>query len=244
MSAPAPRTVPSAGDAIGIMAGLTLKRVFRGKLVWFVFLTAGLPTVTALAMRSSSAHDPVKVATSTLSVVQLLFAILAPMLTGSAVGDELGSKTTSYLWSRPVPRWTILVGKLVVLAPLTGLLLMVAWIASLAIGGGLMSGQAIAAVGFGAMIVSVVVAAIATIGPKHGIAFSLLYVLVIDLGLALMPGSLSQLSLVHQTTVLAGLPQGSAEPPLGSALGAALWLVGLAAIWLVVALRQLRTREA
>ena len=244
MSPPITRAVPSTGDAIGIMARLTLKRVFRGKLVWFVILAAGLPSLIALAMRGGGHNRPEKVATATFSTVQLLFAILVPMLTGSAVGDELGSKTASYLWSRPVARWTILVGKLVVLAPLTALILVVAWLVSLAIGGGLISPQALVAVAFGAITISVVVAAIATIGPKHGIAFSLLYVLIIDLGIALLPGSLSQLSLVHQTTVLAGLPQGPNEPPLGSALGAALWLVGLTAIWLTVALRQLRTREA
>jgi ABC-type transport system involved in multi-copper enzyme maturation permease subunit len=234
-----PRPIPSAAETIRVMAALTFKRLLRGRLVWFVGIAAGLPSLIGLAMRGST-ESPASIARATLITLEVLFAILVPLLVGSAIGDELGSKTATYLWSRPMPRWTILVGKLIILAPITAAILAGAWLVALLFGGALISGQAIAAVFVGVLAVSVMVASIATIGPRHGIAFSMMYVLIIDLGLDTIPAAVRQLSMIHQTTVLANLPDG----PEGSPLEAAVWLAAMATIWLVVALRSLRTREA
>jgi len=243
VSATVARPVPTAGEAISIIAGLTLKRLLRGRLVWFVGIAAGLPSLIALAMANKH-QEADHVARVTLGTVQFLFAILAPMLVGSSIGDELGSKTATYLWSRPLPRWTILVGKLVVLGPVTAAILAGSWTLSLLLGHGLLSGQAIGAVALGGLAVSIVVAAIATIGPRHGIAFSLLYVLLIDLPIGAIPASIRQLSVIHQTSILAGLPGELGQPATGSPVEAAIWLVAMSAVWLAVALHLLRKREA
>jgi ABC-type transport system involved in multi-copper enzyme maturation permease subunit len=238
------RNVPTPGEAIGIMAGLTVKRLVRGRVVWFMLLAAGLPSLIGLAMRGGDhADQPLRVANATLDIVQFLFAIMAPILVGSAVGDELGNKTATYLWSRPIPRWTILVGKLVVLGPVSALLLMASWLVALVLGGGMISAQGLAAVAFGGLAVSCVVAAIAAIGPRQAIAFSLVYVLLIDLPIGAIPASIRVFSVTHQTGVLTALPDASG-PATGSPVAAVIWMTAMAAVWLTVAFQLLRSREA
>jgi ABC-type transport system involved in multi-copper enzyme maturation permease subunit len=239
------RDVPTNGDLISTIARLSLKRVLRGKMLWFMLAVCCFPTVISLVLRMSEHNTPERVAASTFGLERFLFAILAPLLVGAAVGDELGSKTATYLWSRPIPRWTIVVGKLAVLAPLTSLLLVGSWLIALLVGGGLISAQALFALAFGGLVASALVASLATLAPKQGILWALLYMLLIDLlGLNIMPGSISDLSVIHQTGVLAHLPTGSGEILADeNPLSALIFLVVVGAGWLTVALRSLRTRE-
>jgi hypothetical protein len=80
-------------------------------------------------------------------------------------------------------------------------------------------------------------AGIATVLPKHGMSLTIGYMLV-DVFIGAMPFSLRELSITHQTAVLARL--GSDPPATSSALIA---MAVVAGVWSVVAFARIRLLE-
>ena len=111
---PAPRSVPSGLATTRTMASLTLRRLTRGRALGVSLVIAALPVAYAAAMR---AVGQTGIGQELFAFEVLVLAVLAPMLVGSSIGEEIEDRTTTYLWSRPVPRWAILAGKLAALAP-------------------------------------------------------------------------------------------------------------------------------
>src|SRR5258706_12391348 len=95
--------VPTAAGAIGTIARLTLVRLTRGKLLWVSLVIAFLPTLLAAAVPDKR------------SLVGLLFgielftiAVIPTLFVAPSIGEEIEDRTATYLWSRPLARWTIL----------------------------------------------------------------------------------------------------------------------------------------
>lgn len=220
-----------------VLAQLALTRLLRGRAVWVSAVIAALPVVFAAAVRSLRQHANIEV--DVLAFETLLLAVLPGMFVGTAVGEDIEDRTTSYLWSRPVPRWSVLAGKLLALAPATALLVVASWIAAVYAGSlALPSGLSIAALGAGALAVCCVSAGIAALVPKHGMPLTIAYMLFFDLPVGAMPVSLAELSITHQLRAVAQL--GSDDAPSGGAIGLAV----LATCWLALAVWRMRRREA
>jgi ABC-type transport system involved in multi-copper enzyme maturation permease subunit len=224
------RDVPSIGAALSALARLTLVRLLRGKLLWVSIAIACLPILLAKAV----GQQPATALQTTFGIELFVLAILPPLFAAPAIGEELEDRTATYLWSRPLPRWSILAGKLLALAPFVMAILVASWIA--AIIAALHTAPpalTIVALAAGTLAVSIVSAGIATIAPKRGMAFAIIYILVIDLSLGAIPASIQWLSVTHATSTLAGLEPGSS--PVSGAIAMAI----LSAVWLAVAFRRI-----
>jgi hypothetical protein len=231
--------VIGGGAATAAIAALTLRRLLRGRAVWVSVAIAAVPVVVATALGNSS-----DAWTIVMRICGLLLAILPPLHVASSLSEELEERTSVYLWCRPVARWTIVTGKIAALAPLIMALL----VASALLAGHQLSPSALAAAGasggsgaegppwagvalgfaLGALAASCAAAAFATLVPRHGMAVSICYLLIVDLPLGELPASIAKLSLTHHVQRLVT----SHEIAAGSAIG----LVAVAAAFLALAL--------
>jgi hypothetical protein len=99
------------------------------------------------------------------------------------------------------------------------------------------SAASVAALAAGALAVSFAAAGIATLVPRHGMAFSIVYVLV-DMLIGELPVSLHTLSITHQVKLMSGLT--TTPYDLSSVIAIAVIPVG----WLVLGARRIARVEA
>jgi hypothetical protein len=160
------------------------------------------------------------------------------MFISASIGEEIEERTSTYLWSRPIARWGVIAGKLCALAPIVLVLIVGGWYVAYEIWAGhaptLASAVALAA---GCVGVSLAAAGIATIVPKHGMAFTIAYMLI-DLFIGALPFSLRELSITYHTTLLSGL---SSEPPQVAAPAISLLVLG--GIWSAIAYVRIQRLE-
>ncbi len=235
MSADA-KLVPSALESTLTMAGLTWKRLVRGRALWVCLAIAILPVVYAAATggRRGIAGDEIFVFET------LIAAVLAPMFVASSIGEEIEDRTTTYLWSRPIPRWSIVVGKLLALVPVAAAVVVGSW----ALSGQIAwhhwpAARTCGALAIGVVSLSVLSAGIATLAPRHGMALSICYVLFFDSPLGILPATLRELSITHQVRALSGIwaNEIGIQTPL-------IALVLLTTVWAVIAATRIRRLEA
>lgn len=228
---------PGGLAATRTIATLTWRRLVRGRALAVSVGLALVPVAYALAMARGG--WPV-LADELLGFELLVLAVLAPMLVASSIGEDIEDRTATYLWSRPVPRWAVLAGKLVALAPLVAVLAVASWGAATWVSGGgwslVRSSGALAA---GAVALSLIATGLATLGPRHGVALTICYLLFVDLPIGVLPVSLRALSASYQVRALSGLA------PADAAIGSALLALGLlGAGWATVAALRIRRLEA
>lgn len=212
-------TVPSSGTAVATIARLTWKRLFRGRALWIGVVVAALPIAFSLAVQAKSR------ATEFTFVIEILvLSVLPPLYIASSIGEEIEHRTTTYLWSRPIARWTVLVGKLVALAPIAVVLVVASWMLAIRLGfHELPHVESCVGLGAGALATAAISAGIATVVPKHGMGLAIAY-LGIDFVIGQIPASLQLLSATHQTTLLARSGSGRLEPAIALAVIATFWL--------------------
>jgi len=229
------RQVPGNLTTILTMARLTWTRMMRGRALWVGFLIAMLPVMFAVAMRMFGESGG-----ELFTIQVLILAVLGPMFVGSSIGEEIEDRTTTYLWSRPIPRWIILAGKLAALAPLAALIVLISWTVSCRIAWGIWpSLQTCGALAAGAFVISFVAAGIATLAPRHGMALAIVYMLFFDFPLGILPATVQELSIGHQVRTLAGI-----SPLESGVASAAIALTMIAGLWILVAALRVRRLEA
>ena len=215
--------VPSNATAVWTLAGITLKRLGRGKAPWIGAGIAALPLVLAFVGRSRPALVSPMVL---LQLEMVILALLSAMFVATSIGEELDDRTSTYLWSRPIARWAVLAGKLCALTPIVAALLVASWGAAIGLATGVAPPLASClALATGAVAASLVAAGIATVMPRYGMAMTIGYVLV-DTFIGLLPFSAREISIAHQTTVLANLdgePHTLAMPLITMAVISGLW---------------------
>lgn len=233
------KVVPSTASVLATLAGVTLRRLFRGRAIWVVLLIAVLPTLYATA--ASTLGDAGDRDFESIGIVQLIvMALLPSVFVASSIGEEIEDRTTTYLWSRPIGRWTIVAGKLLALAPLAAVLTLVGWVSANQIAlDGPPPLASILAFTAGAIALSIVAAGIALLVPKHGMGLSLIYLVVFDQIIGNIPASLRTISLNRQVQLLAGT-----APDAPNLVEPALTLVAIAALWLTIGLLRLRRLES
>jgi hypothetical protein len=227
------REVPPTSVMIRTLAGVTLKRLARGKALWIAAVLAALPVVFAAVLlgrgRPASPRE-------LLAPSLLLFAVLPALLVGASVGEEIEDRTSTYLWSRPIVRWAVLAGKLTALTPIVVVLCVGGWAIASALNTGAPSVAGCLGLAAGAVASSLVVAGIAVVVPRHGMALTIAYMLV-DLFVGELPFSLRQLAITYHTRALAGLADdaGIAAPLIGLAV--------IAGVWTAIGLHRIRRIE-
>ena len=230
-----PKLVPSGMASTLTMAALTWKRLIRGRAIMVALVIALLPVAYVAIAGSRGIVGP-----EVFIFEVLVSAVLAPMFVASSIGEDIEDRTTTYLWSRPIQRWAIVAGKLLVLAPAATAIVLASWILAANIAWHeLPPARTCAALAIGVLSISVLSAGIASIAPRHAMALSIVYVLFFDSPLGVMPATLRELSITHQVRTLSGL-----FPNEVGVQQAAVALAVLVSLWGVLAAARMRRLEA
>lgn len=227
--------VPSTMTVLTTLIAITWKRLFRGRAVWICAAIAGLPTLLAFATRGE--RDSVEA----VAVIQIVVtALLSSVFVASAIGEEIEERTITYLWSRPLARWTIMIGKVLALAPISLALTLAGWFVAAQIATGAPpEPSTLFAFGAGAIATSMVAAGIATLVPRQGMALSIIYLVIIDIAIGVMPVSIHEIAVSYHVISLTGL-----DPNMASAPHAAIGLAIIGAVWLTIGMLRIRRLEA
>lgn len=219
--------------ALACVARLTAQRLSRSRAPWIAVALATLPLIYAAL---SVDHSP-EILEKVFKIEDLLLVVVPPLLVAGSIGEELEAKTASYLWSRPLARWTVIAGKLCALAPLAIATMLASWVGAIAIARGQLPPAATAgALAIGTLAIALIAAGIATLAPRQGMALAIVYVLV-DFTIGNMPLSLPAISVTHHIKVVAHLADDA--PGWSTLVG----FVVIPMIWLWLGLRRVGRME-
>ena len=223
-------SVPSPLAAVMTIARVTLLRMTRGRLIWVALAISVIPVLLVLVVRQD--NDELLFNTQ-----MLMLAILPPMLVASSIGEEIEERTATYLWSRPLPRWTILLGKLVALVPLAIAIIVGTYAIAAELTLHVVLVKGMIALGVGALATSIVAAGIATLVPKHGMSLSIIFLLFVDLPVGAIPASVRLVSVTH---LASSIGQTNEATPVSTA---AIAMVVIVALWMTLAFRRIGRLE-
>jgi ABC-type transport system involved in multi-copper enzyme maturation permease subunit len=238
----------AGASPIAILARLTWLRLRRGRAKWVSALLALTPPVLGLLLELDESLDPGDrwKLVLYLSLVPVLLATALHL--ASAVGDELESRTYTYLWSRPMPRRALIFGKLLGTLPMVAVAFFVSITVLWAV---IWQGDAGAHLGelgralfgvAGAIVASAALALVAgTFFPRYPLAIMLGYVLIGDQLLSIVP-AVRQLSITYQAGQLAGVAM-PGMPMDGTLTSGLVTLLALTAVWLGLALWRVERTE-
>lgn len=207
----------SGGQATLAIARLAIVRAVRGKALWIAAATSVLPLIV-VGVQASLGHSAETMWQTAFHLTLLTLPIVPSILVGPSLSDELEDKTSAYLWSRALPRWSIIAGKLAGLAPIAAAIAMI----SLGVAWLVMGGpgkvpvdtavRGLAGVAAPALVASALVAALATLVPRHAVAVSVVYLLFVDKVVGELPIKLRYISVAFGGRSVAGLDDLAAAP--------------------------------
>lgn len=231
-----PRRAVGGVTATRSIAGLTFTRLWRGRAIWISVLLAAVPVAMSNLIRGPSGRH----IDDLLEVSIFLLAIIPTLHVASSLAEELEDKTAAYLWSRPIPRWSIVTGKMVALIPFVATLIIAgAFGAAANIGAWgttLPAARVAIGLGLGTLAASCCAVGIATAAPKHGAAIAMVTMLFVDVPVGLVPASLANLSITHHVRSIIYQDGALGLTPL-------IWLGAISAVWLVVTFSRIRRLE-
>ncbi len=222
------------------LAALALVRAARGKALWIALALALLPVIV-VSVRVGLDHDRADVWRAAFELSLLTLPIVPAILIGPSLADELEDRTSAYLWSRALPRWSIVVGKLVGLAPVAAVCLTVGLATSWLVAGGpgavavADAGRGLGALAAAGVAASAVVAAIATLVPRHAVATAVVWLLFVDAPVGALPIALQHGSIGFGARAVAGFGP--------DAVTGALTLVAVTALAVALAVRRIARME-
>jgi ABC-type transport system involved in multi-copper enzyme maturation permease subunit len=230
----------SAWQATRAMASLTWLRTRRSRTLWISLALVMLPVIQGAVVRVAgdfNSLDSDRVWRDLLIAEFLLLAVLCPLYGAASLGEEIDSGTMTYLWSRPLARWTIAAGKLAALTPIVMVLIVASATAAMLVArNALPPVSGLVALAIGAISISIASAGIAMLVPRHSMVVPIAYFLFLDLPIGELPAALYRLSMSHHLRVLA-------VGDSGSTATAAIWLGALTSFWAAIGLWKLRTLE-
>ncbi len=228
-------SVLSGAAATLEIARVTFRRTLRQRTVWGAAIVAALPLVLAVIFNAIARHHT----RSVFEAAEATAAVLIGLMVAGSVGEELEERTMTYLWSRPMPRWALLTGKLAALVPMTiALGAGGAWLAmSVGATADDAPGRMALAIAAGLTARAAIATAFATLVPRQALALTIAYLFFIDLPLAIVPARLQVVSIVFHEHELATRGMGESVTTALIGLGA------ITAVWLGVALWRIRRLE-
>ncbi|ACY14779.1 ABC transporter permease [Haliangium ochraceum] len=221
-----------------IIAGAAWRALWRGKSLWIPLCLCLAPVLVAAlpGVVDSAALRWQQAAGLGFRAVTLSAAILL----ANAIGEELEQRTVSYLWTHPIPRAALPLGKLAAMAPVVlglGALALLACFAVAHRGFPFdhldMLARAIAAVLLGGLAACATALGLGALVPRYAFILALAYLLFLDNLLELVPG-LSALSIIAHMNTIAGIDTSGSVPTACAAL------VVLALLWLGAGLWRLK----
>lgn len=235
------RSAHALGGVEGCLAiaRVTLKRTSRGVGLWVVLAMSLIPELAGLVVLDGSlAHWD-----TLFGYWILLRSIVVPVLLASAISEEIEDLTMTYLWSRPLPRWSIIAGKMTALVPVAWVGLALALVLPFyTLAGGdagahpEMLGRGLVAVLFGTLGAAAATAGLSLLVPRFATMLSIGYLLFIDVAIGRIGTSIGHLSVSSNTAQIAGVVPGSMPTAIG-------WMLGIVAAWLLVAVWRVRRIE-
>jgi ABC-2 type transport system permease protein len=236
-----PSTVLGGLEATLAIAKVAAIRTRRGRSIWVVIGLSVLPLAFAAILRD---RELLSQWGRVMSFWAYFLAILPPVLLASAIGEEIEERTMTYLWSRPLPRWSIIAGKFVALIPILWVVLAVSILAPLVLlfpdlpDRGDLAGRAILAAIVGTTAAAAVTAGITTLAPRYGTILSLAYLMFIDRTFAWWDWSIGKLSVTYHALRVSGAYGHAESLPVAIA-----WLTGIVLVWMAVAVVRVRSLE-
>ena len=210
-----------------------MTRALRAKAMIGAAVVALLPYMFAASLHQSHHDDRATVFT----IAALAAVVIVALVVAGPIGEEFEERTMTYLWSRPIPRGSVIAGKLVALAPIAMILVGASVGASFATMTGDAArssvGDGVAAAAGGMLAMSALAAAISTLVPRQALALTIAYLFFIDLPLGVIPARLQLASITYHQAELTRLDLDESRVAAWIGLGA-ITIVGLAvAMWRV-----------
>jgi hypothetical protein len=236
------RGAPLGGAAATrVLAQVALRRLLRGKTLWIAALLALCPVVVAGLI---DRREPASSWHEAYQFLVVFMVVVPPLLVASAVSDEIEERTYTYLWSRPLPRWSMVVGKLLAGWPVASAILVAAAVASYQVTLGSAAEapadaltRGVLGCVVGVLGISLIAAGVAALAP--GLAQRLTYAyLFVDLLVGELPVSLHDLAVTYHIRQLAAV-----ESPGDTPVGDAIWILAIGGFWLALGLYRLRRAE-
>jgi ABC-2 type transport system permease protein len=278
MNAPAPvisRTAPSFPAAALRMFDLAVGQLLWSRRTVFMVLAAGGPVVLALMLRALDAFGLSALRVNGIRVggpvmfggmiwllyLKFVVPVLGAFYGTSLVSDEVEDRTITYLFTRPIPRGSIVVGKYLAYLACTVLVVlpsvMAAFLLITPVGGGSIAETfplLLADLGLLALGLAVYGAVFAFIGAQvpRPLVAGLVLIFGWEQVALVVPGymrrftvayylqSLAPHAMPHDDTI-AAIQSLFSQPP--SASSSILWLLGILVVALWLAARALETRE-
>ncbi|MBL4636033.1 MAG: ABC transporter permease [Kofleriaceae bacterium] len=227
-------------QATGSIARLSVKRVLRSRILIVGIILMALSFLPML-LGAGKSKTPEFRWEHFLRLAGVLQMLVVALFSASAIAEEIENKTYSYLWSRPIPRWSVLSGKLVVTI-LLGTLLSGACVSiGFSLTGATETGlllRAILALALGGLAVSCIASCLGIIAVKYALAVSIAYFLIFDSIIGNMPFALARISVFHNVTAIAGYGTNA-----GTTLTSVLWLLGISSFAVTISLWRLARKE-
>jgi ABC-2 type transport system permease protein len=166
------------------IAGVTLRALLGRRRTLLMLLVAGAPVLLGLIIRADGARPQSLVTALDGLILTSVLPLVALIFGTAALGTELDDGTAVHILTKPIPRWAIVIPKLVVAAGLTAVLLVPSTLlAGVLIGGtgsrelGITFAFALAALigSFVYVAIFVALSAATTRGLVIGLAYTLLW---------------------------------------------------------------------
>ncbi len=231
--------VLGGAEASFAIARVALLRAMRGRALWVVAGLALIPLGYA-GLAHAGDQTPGDAWRYIVEIWMYLVAILVPVLLAGSIGEEIEERTASYLWSRPLPRWSIIGGKLVALVPVLWVIMAASLLITCALYPNGLDDPArvVLSVLLGILAAAAVTACISAFAPKYGTLLGLAYLVLLDRNLAWFSASVGKISIAFHVLNLAGVHP--ANEPMVESIA---WLCGLSLVWVALAALRVRRME-
>jgi ABC-2 type transport system permease protein len=238
---------------IGFLLGLTLRQQMWRKSTLLLIGLALLPVLLALLFRLTDNTDDPQTWTSEVLYRGLIITAVLPltalMFGTSVIGDELEDGTAIYLLTKPIPRWEILLPKLIAPWLLTSAIIVASTLVSglVAIESGgrdVVYGAAIAMV-LGSLVYTTLFVMLSIVS-SHALIIGLVYVFIWEGAVAGLFEGVRYLSVRHYTLGVADWASGHVPETFDAYVGGTAALALMAVVTAIATLfanQRLRRAE-
>jgi len=109
--------------AVATIANVTLRALLGRRRTLLMLLVAGAPVLLGLIVRANGPRPESLVGALDGLIITSVLPLVALIFGTTALGSELDDGTAVHILTKPIPRWVIVVPKLVVAAGLTALMI-------------------------------------------------------------------------------------------------------------------------